>query len=407
MERLEDRHGNLSFPYAMESVRRIVMRSFAAVVVPLLVGSCAQKTGEAPRESASCDSIDVQSVEGSAVSDSSIYGLMERIPLEELRKAKAFCGRISAKPRTYGIEADTGFVVEYLIIKGDKKNIEFEAKAKKYFPSANQWRNYPNLSYDGVFDFCVFNRYKTDSLSVGVDKDRLPFTGISHTKNVSYKLDATGTFLLMYFDDQEKLRAYRIGRYGKQWLSEHFQEIIIDFEKEAYTHVNKESLPMQEYRGCIGSNRITMEDFWSIPFSYTSGTCNKPKRLTDVLPWSNKWGYNAYYLIPTDSDFANSATVISRYRDWEKEKDANTQEVIEIVVNERDSLFRFPMIPIKVGDRIGELDASLEEVLTIGNIHYYHGTEITLEVKEKDGVVRAFRYYYGIIDEETLKRSDF
>ena len=407
MEKAGDRFGGFTFPNGMKSVRRTLMKSYWAVMVPLLVGSCAQKSGVVSDESSMMDSVVLQQVVESSVPDSSIYGLMDQIPLEEIQKAKAFCGKISAKPRTYGIAVDTGFVVEYLIIKKDKKKIEFEAKAKKYFSSIKEWENYPNLLYDGVFDFCVFSRYKIDTLSIGMDKNQLPFTGVSYFSNLSYKIDSTGTFLLMYFDEKEMLRAYRIGRYGKQWLSEHFQEIIIDFEKEAYTHVNKESLPMQEYRGCIGSNRITMEDFWSIPFSYTSGTCNKPKRLTDILPWSNKWGYNAYYLIPTDSDFANSATVISRYRDWEKEKDANTQEVIEIVVNERDSLFRFPMIPIKVGDRIGELDASLEEVLTIGNIHYYHGNEITLEVKEKDGVIRAFRYYYGIIDEEALKRSDF
>ncbi len=409
MQRSGDRFDGYKKFHKIKFVRLSIMKLLKPVMVPLLLSSCAQETGEVPRESASGDSIVVQSVDESTVPDSTIYGLMERIPLEKLQKAKAFCGRISAKPRTYDIEADTGFVVEYLIIKGDKKNIEFEAKAKKYFPSTDQWRNYPNLSFDGVFDFCVFNRYKIDSLSIGMYKSQLPFTGINHSPNVSYKIDSTGTFLLMYFDDNETLRAYRIGQYREQWLSEHFQEIIADFEKESYTHVNKETLSLQEYRGCIGSNRMTMEDLWSNSFTCTSGTCNKPQQLADVLPWSNKkWGYNAYYLLqPTDSGLVSSATVVSRYRDWETEKDANTQEVIEIVVSERDAQFQLPMIPIKVGDKIDALGTSLREVLTLDNIHYYHGNEITLEIKEKKGVVQSFHYYYGIIDIETLMKTSY
>lgn len=358
-----------------------------------------------------------QIIDDKHYSDSSIYTIMERIPYAELHKAKAFCGKISAEPRMYGIEKDTGFVVEYLLIKRDREEIAFEAKAKKYFSSRNEWSDSPNLSYDDLFDFCVFDRYQTDSLIIGNSKQSLGVEKLaSYSSNISYHIDSTSTFLLLYADSMDIIRSYRIGRYGGKWLSNHFKEIIIDFEEEVSVHLNKGEISYQDYKRRVACNRITMADIWAaqdsfvsrckqtesfLPssYGYTSGIVNKRMELSDLLPWKK---YNGYYLYFSIKDSLYFVDVISRYRDWKIERISDTQEVNEIRIDVPN--FKINMIPIMVGEEINRIDSSIKEVMVDGVYHYYYGPEFSLVVKEKDGFVESFRYYYGIIDVEILRK---
>lgn len=388
------------------------MRKILLVLWLLLLISCSRSSVDNNRMDSN---MELYSNNTSCCGDSSIYRMMNFIPITEIQKAKAFCGKISSEPRSYGIEADTGFVVEYLFIKDDKGKIEFEGKAKKYFSMGKDWSDYPSFSYDNLFDFCVFDHYQTDSLAIGNSRESIGVKGLtSYSPNVFFHIDSTSTFLLLYVDSTDIIRSYRIGHYKKEWLSIHFMEIVQHFEKEAFTHLNRNTIKYGDYRRIVGSNRITMADIWTaqdtfvkknadfFPKStYTSGSVNKGKEWSKISPWRF---YSGYYLNFSIMDSLYFVDVISRSRNWRLEPSATTQEVNEMRVDVKG--FRIDMVPVMVGDNVRRIDSTMYKITEIGDIHYYYGDEITLKVKEKNGVVESYRYYYGLIDVGTFENGD-